>query len=329
MGAARLPLSCATDAHASATAMNPGRGITLKVASTFVFTLMLVCVKAVSGRIPPGEVVFARSFFALIPIAVMLVWQGQIITAIRTERPWRHVTRGVVGLLAMSAGFISLRYLPLPEQMAIGYAAPIFVVALAAIILGETVRIYRWSAVAIGFIGVVVILWPRFTLFVGGYSQGTAFLGAIIALFGAFCGAGAAIAVRSMTRTETTASIVLYFALSASVMSLVVSLPLGWVVPSPSEAVLLVSVGLLGGVGQILMTAAYRYADAATVATFDYASMLWGVAFGYLLFSEVPTRSVILGGSIVVAAGIFIIWRERRLGMQRKRQRKATPAAPV
>ncbi len=77
------------------------------------------------------------------------------------------------------------------------------------------------------------------------------------------------------------------------------------------------------------MTTAYRYADAATVASFDYASMLWGVAFGYLLFSEVPTPSVVLGGSIVVGAGIFIIWRERRLGLQRKRQRKATPAAPV
>ncbi|MGH6925581.1 MAG: DMT family transporter [Propylenella sp.] len=309
--------------------MNPGRGIALKIASTVFFTLMLVCVKAVADRIPPGEIVFARSFFALIPIAGILVWQGKVAAAVHTERPWRHVARGAVGLLSMTAGFVALRYLPLPEQMAIGYASPIIVVALAAIVLGETVRIYRWSAVAIGFVGIVVILWPRFTVFVGDEAGASAFLGAMIALFGAFCGACAAILIRSMTQTESTASIVLYFALSSSALSLGLSLPFGWVVPSPGDAALLVCVGLLGGIGQIMMTTAYRYADAATVASFDYVSMLWGVAFGYALFGEVPTESVLIGGSIIVAAGIFIIWRERRLGLRRKRQRKAMPAAPV
>jgi drug/metabolite transporter (DMT)-like permease len=151
----------------------------------------------------------------------------------------------------------------------------------------------------------------------------------MFALFGALCGAVVATLIRSMTRTESTASIVLYFALSASVLSLVVSLPFGWIVPRFGDAVLLVSIGLLGGVGQIMMTSAFRYADAATVASFDYVSLLWGVAFGYLLFGEVPTWSVVLGGVIVIAAGIFIIWRERRLGLRRKRQRKAIPTAPV
>jgi drug/metabolite transporter (DMT)-like permease len=309
--------------------MNPGRGIALKIASTFVFTLMLVCVKAVSGRIPPGEIVFARSFFALIPIAGMLVWHGQVASALATQRPWQHAIRGAVGLLAMASGFVALRFLPLPEQMAIGYASPIMVVALAAIILDETVRVYRWSAVVIGFVGILVILWPRFTLFVGGEAQGDAFLGTMVALFGAFFGASAAILVRSMTRTESTASIVLYFSLSASMLSLAVSLPFGWAVPSVGDAGLLVAIGLLGGVGQIMMTTAYRYADAATIASFDYVSMLWGVAFGYALFGEAPSVSVAVGGSIVVAAGIFIIWRERRLGLRRKRQREAIPAAPI
>lgn len=318
--------------------MNPGRGIALKIASTFVFTLMLVCVKAVSGVIPPGEIVFARSFFALIPIAAMLAWQGQALTALKTERPWWHVMRGIIGLLAMASGFIALRYLPLPEQMAIGYASPVIVVALAAIVLGETVRIFRWSAVAVGLAGVLIILWPRFTVFVSppyaesllnDHASSLTFFGAMVALFGAFCGASAAITIRTMTRTESTASIVLYFAVSASILALVVSLPFGWVVPSAGHAALLVAVGLLGGIGQIMMTTAYRYADAATIASFDYVSMIWGVAFGYLLFSEVPTPSVVLGGSIVVASGIFIIWRERQLGLRRKRQRKAIPAAPV
>ena len=309
--------------------MNPSRGIALKIASTFTFTLMLVCVKAASARIPPGEVVFARSFFAIIPIVVMLLWQGEVARALATSKPWRHVTRGAVGLLAMGSGFIALRYLPLPEQMAIGYASPLIVVALAAIVLGETVRIYRWSAVGIGFVGILVILWPRFTVFVGGDTESTAFLGTMLALFGAFAGANAAILVRTMTRTESTASIVLYFSLTATILSLVVSLPFGWVMPSASEAALLVAIGLLGGIGQILMTSSYRYADAATIASFDYVSMLWGVGLGYVLFGEVPSSSVIFGGAIVVAAGIFIIFRERRLGIERRRERRSSRITPV
>lgn len=307
--------------------MNPGRGIALKVASTFVFTLMLVCVKLVADKVPPGEIVFARSFFALVPIVAMLLWQGQFRQALRTNRPWRHVSRGAVGLGAMALNFAALGLLPLPEAMSIGYAAPLMIVGLAALILGETVRMFRWTAVAVGFVGIVIILWPRFTLLGGGAVDEAAALGALLALISAFCSAFAAIFIRSMTRTESTGTIVLYFALSSSLLSLL-SLPFGWVMPHPGNAILLVLTGLLGGVGQIVMTAAYRHADAATIASFDYVSMLWGLAFGYLFFREVPTSSVVFGGGIVIAAGIFIIFRERQLGLQRKRQRKATPPPP-
>jgi drug/metabolite transporter (DMT)-like permease len=308
--------------------MNPGRGIALKIASTFVFTLMLVCVKAVADRVPQGEIVFARSFFALIPIVAMLAWQGQLPSALRTSRPWLHVSRGTVGLLSMALNFTALAFLPLPEAMMIGYAAPLMIVVLAALVLGETVRIFRWTAVAVGFVGIVVILWPRLTLIRGGTLEDAALVGAALALLSAFFSAFAAIFIRRMTQTETTGAIVLYFALWASVLSLA-SIPFGWIVPSPGDAVLLVLTGLLGGVGQILMTSAYRDAGAATIASFEYVSMLWGIAFGYLLFDEVPTSSVLLGGAIVIAAGIFIIFRERRLGLQRKRQRKAAPTTPV
>lgn len=308
--------------------MNPGRGIALKIASTLVFTLMLVCVKAVADRTPPGEIVFARSFFALIPIVGMLLWQGQLAGALRTGRPWVHVSRGAVGLLSMALNFIALSFLPLPEAMMIGYAAPLIIVALAALILGETVRVYRWSAVAVGFVGIVIILWPRLTILRVGSAQDAALLGAILALVSAFASAFAAIFIRSMTRTESTGTIVLYFALSSSALSLL-SLPFGWRFPDPHDAMLLVATGLLGGVGQILMTSAYRDAHAATIASFEYVSMLWGIGFGYIFFREVPTTSVISGGAIVVAAGIFIIFRERQLGLQRKRQRKAMPSGSV
>jgi drug/metabolite transporter (DMT)-like permease len=308
-------------------AVNPGRGIALKIASTFFFTLMLVCVKAVAERIPPGEIVFARSFYALIPIVAVLLWQGQLAGSLRTNRPWMHVSRGAVGLMSMALNFAALAFLPLPEAMMIGYAAPLIIVALAAVLLGETVRGYRWSAVALGFVGIAVILWPRITLLRGG-GDDLALLGAMLALTSAFSSAFAAIFIRSMTKTEATGTIVLYFALSSSLLSLL-SLPFGWVVPNPADAALLVATGLLGGVGQILMTSAYRNADAATIASFEYLSMLWGIAFAYLLFNEVPTGSVLFGGSIVIAAGIFIIWRERRLGLRREQQRKAMPPPPA
>lgn len=308
--------------------MNPGRGIALKIASTFVFTLMLVCVKTVADTVPPGQIVFSRSFFALAPIVGMLLWQGQLRGSLKTARPWLHVSRGAVGLASMALNFTSLAYLPLPENMAIGYAAPLMIVALAALMLGERVRLFRWTAVTIGFAGILVILWPRFTLLSGGLVRDVALFGAVLAVISAFFSAFAGIFVRSMTQTEPTGTIVLYFALSSTALSLMISLPFGWTVPNGSDAIILVLTGLLGGVGQILMTSAYRNAPAATVASFEYVSMLWGVAFGYLLFKEVPTTSVLLGGAIVVAAGIIIIFRERALGLQRKRQRKATPLPP-
>jgi drug/metabolite transporter (DMT)-like permease len=310
--------------------MNPGRGITLKIMSTFVFTLMSVCVKIVAARVPAGEIVFARSFFALVPIAGMLLWQGQLLSTLKTDKPWLHASRGAVGISSMAFGFLALGYLPLPEAMMIGYAAPLMVVALSAIILSEVVRVYRWTATAIGFVGIAVILWPNVTFLSGGAPglEHAAPIGAVFAVCGALCSAFAAIFIRSMTRTESTGSIVLYFALSGSVISLV-SLVFGWIVPNATDAVLLIAIGLLGGTGQILMTSAYREADAATIASFEYVSMIWGVTFSYFIFGEVPTLSAIAGGLIVIAAGIFIIFRERALGMERKRERRAARVTQV
>ena len=304
--------------------MNPGRGIALKVASTLVFTLMSACVKLVADRIPVGEIVFARSFFAIIPVASMLLWQGELVAALKTDKLWLHASRGAVGISSMTFGF-----LPLPEAMMIGYAAPLIVVALSAIILGEAVRVYRWSATVIGFFGIMIILWPRLSLFSGGADLGNgATLGAGLALAGALCSAFAGIFIRSMTRTESTGSIVIYFSLSGSLLALF-SLPFGWVLPNAGDAAILVTIGLLGGCGQILMTSAYRHAIVATIASFEYVSMLWGLTLGYLLFGDVPSANVIVGGAIVIAAGIFIIFRERRLGLERERERKADRVAPV
>lgn len=302
--------------------MSPARGIGLKILSTFVFTLMLVCIKAAGDRVPEGEVVFFRSAFALFPIFGMLAWRGGIAAALRTERPFLHVRRGLFGVVSMGLWFAALQRLPLPEAMAINYAAPLMIVALGALLLGEPVRLYRWSAVAAGFLGIVVILWPRLTLLREGLIADAAVLGAGLALLSAVFQSFTAIFVRSMTQTEGTGAIVLYFSLTATLVSLL-TLPFGWVVPAPQDAALLMVAGLLGGTAQIMMTSAYRHADASTLASFEYVSMIWGVAFGYLVFAEVPGFGVLVGGAVVVGAGVFIILRERHLGLARARQRGA------
>jgi drug/metabolite transporter (DMT)-like permease len=222
----------------------------------------------------------------------------------------------------MGLGFAGLGYLPLPEVTAIGYAAPLLTVVFAAMFLGEDVRLFRLSCVALGMIGVLIVLSPRLTVLDGGAGHAEAF-GAMLVLGGAVFAALAQVFVRKLVQTEKTPAIVFYFSVTATVLSLT-TLPFGWVWPAPLELALLVSAGLLGGVGQILLTSSYREADASLVAPFDYASMLFALAIGWFIFSEMPTLTMLMGATIIITAGILIIWRERRLGKDRAAARKVT-----
>jgi len=301
--------------------MQPLRGIALKVASVTVFVAMASLIKAASREVPPGEAVFFRSFFAIPVILVWLAMQGHLHDGLRTRNPLAHVWRGLVGTSAMGLGFAGLGLLPLPEVTAIGYAAPILVVVLAAMFLGEEVRLFRLSAVALGMLGVLIVLTPRLTV-LGDAVEVEQTLGAVLVLGGAFFAALAQVFVRKMVQIEKTAAIVFYFSVTASILSLL-TIPYGWVWPSPIVLVMLLFCGLLGGIGQILLTSAYRFADVSVIAPFEYASMLLAITSGYFFFHEVPTSSTILGGAIVIAAGVIIILRERQLGLEREKQRRA------
>ena len=302
------------------TSRQPLRGIAFKLASLVVFSAMAALIKAASEHVPPGEAVFFRSFFACPVIVVWLLWQGNLAKGLRTGDPVGQIWRGLVGTTAMGLGFAGLGLLPLPEVTALGYAAPLLVVVFGAMFLGEAVRKVRLLAVALGLLGVLVVLSPRLSVTDDLSTRET--LGAVVTLGGAVFAALAQIFIRRLTMTEGTASIVFWFSVTATVLSLV-TLPFGWVVPRPWEAAFLVAAGLLGGVGQICLTSAYRYAEAGLVAPFDYASMLLAVAIGYLIFAEVPTRTTLGGAAIIIAAGILIIWRERQLGLERAREREA------
>lgn len=298
----------------------PMIGIGLKIFSVTVFVGMATSIKATGDALPVGQIVFFRSAFAIIPILVFLAMRGQLHTAWRTASPLSHVRRGIVGVIAMGLGFYGLTHLPLPDAIAIGYAMPLLTVVFAALFLGETVRIYRWSAVLIGLSGVLIISWPRMTLFSGAFGSSET-LGVLAVLGSASLGAIAMILVRKLVLTEKTPTIVLYFSLSASVLALF-TLPFGWVVPDAMTLTLMVMAGFCGGLGQILLTQSYRHADVSTIAPFEYTSILLGIAIGYLLFGDVPTWSMLIGTAIVVSAGIFVILREHSLGLERKAQRK-------
>ena len=302
--------------------MRPLRGILLKLGSVLVFIAMASLVKAVSDRVPPGQAVFFRSFFAMPVIVVWLALRGEMAGGFRVASPMGHVWRGVVGTLAMGLGFAGLAWLPLPEVTAIGYAAPLLTVVFAAMFLGEEVRLFRISAVVLGMVGVMIVLSPRLTVLSGETVRGAQAFGAMLVLGGAVFAALAQVFVRKLVNTEKTSAIVFWFSATATLLSLV-TLPFGWVWPTSREAAILVSCGVLGGLGQILLTSAYRHADASLVAPFDYASMLFALAIGYWVFGEVPTLTVLAGAALVVTAGVLIILREGRLGMKRARQRKA------
>jgi len=288
-------------------------GILLKLASTLVFALMAALVKLAASRVPAGEVLFARAFFGIIPVVVFLIWRGEFPASLATSQPLGHVRRAVVGTISMFSWFMALSYLPLPDATAINYSGPLFGVVFAAVLLGETVRVYRWSAVAVGFVGVMIVLSDQISGLESGADIGRAY-GAALALLSAVFAALAMVTVRSLTATETTGAIVFYFSASAAVFSFV-TLPFGWVVPSMSDAAIMVLAGLLGGVGQVLMTQAYRHAEASVIAPFDYANMIWIVSISYLMFGDIPGQRVWIGTAIVIASGIFVIWREHRLGL--------------
>ncbi|MEY3309195.1 MAG: hypothetical protein RLZZ413_3233 [Pseudomonadota bacterium] len=302
--------------------MRPLRGISFKIASVLVFIVMAALIKATSAHVPAGQAVFFRSLFAIPVIVAWLAWRRELHTGLRTVQPMGHVWRGVVGTTAMGLGFAGLGYLPLPEVTAIGYAAPLLTVVFAAMFLGEEVRAFRISAVVLGLVGVLIVLSPRLTALQDDAVETAEALGAMLVLGGAVFAALAQVFVRKLVLTESTSAIVFWFSATATLLSLV-TLPFGWVIPSGREAAMLVAAGVLGGIGQILLTSGYREADASVVAPFEYVSMLFALGFGYFLFDEVPTTTMLFGALLVVTAGILIIWRERQLGLERARQRKA------
>lgn len=294
----------------------PVIGIVLMSAAVTAFTLMAAFIKA-ADRVPAGEAMFFRSTGALLVVLVWLIVIGDLKTGIRTRDIQSHAVRGIVGSAAMGLGFAGLKYLPLPEVTAIRFLTPVLIVLLAALFLGERIRLVRISAVLVGLVGVVVISAPRFS---GGFGTAAA-LGVFLTLASAGLAALAQIFVKAMAGKEKTAAIVFWFSVTSATLSLT-TFPFGWVWPTAPEYALLIGAGLVGGCGQLLLTSSYRFADAGVLAPFTYVSMLWSIVIGYFWFREVPTAPMLLGAGLIILAGVVIVTRERQLGGGGTAQRK-------
>jgi drug/metabolite transporter (DMT)-like permease len=308
--------------------VNTGKGIVLKLISAVFFAVMAALIRYLGARYPLGEVVFYRSAFALVPVMVVYAWRGELMATVRTERPLGQASRGALSIVGMFCNFGALARLPLIEANAISFTSPLISVALAALILKERVRIYRWSAVTIGFVGVLVVLAPHFSgdELTVAMASAASVAGVIYAMAGSITNAGTMIQTRRLTESETTSSIVFYFSLICALAGLV-TWPFGWITPSGTEFAALAAIGFLGGTGHILLTESYRYASASVVAPFDYTSMIWALLLGYAFFGETPTVMIVLGSAIIAGAGLFVIWREHHLAIARKREVDGIPAA--
>lgn len=293
--------------------MNVHFGIFLQILAVLFFTLQGAVVRYIGDRVPLGEIVFARNLVAILPILVMLTWQGKL-AGLRTKNIRGHFTRSFTNIGGMFLNFAGFARVPLADATALGYAMPLFTVVLAAAFLGEVVRRWRWGAVIIGFAGVLLMLSPHLGQ---GQADASSARGAIFVLAAALMFGVAHTHVRHMTATETTGALVFYYSIIGTAISLV-TIPWGWVLPQPGDFLALASLGIFGGIAQITVTESFRYAPASVLAPFAYTSMLWAVAIGYLWFGEVPEFVVLLGALIVIAAGLFVIWRERQLGLEKK-----------
>ncbi|MDQ8728443.1 DMT family transporter [Bradyrhizobium sp. LHD-71] len=288
----------------------------MKLSAAFLFATMAVQVRYLGDRFPVGQVIFFRAIFAFVPILIFYAALGELSRCWQTKRFGGHVQRGTLSIASAFCYFAALARLPIVDVTAISFVTPLIVVVLAAIFLKEVVHIYRWSAVIVGFSGVIVMLIPY--LDVSKHAAMTPVLatGLALAICNAVFSAIAVIQVRRLTRTETTSSIVIYFSLFIAIGGLV-TLPFGWIAPNGIELGCLIGAGIAGGAAHIISTSSHHYAPASFLVSFDYSSMIWGFLLGYLFFGEVPATLVAVGAVIVAGAGLFVVWRERQLGLKR------------
>ncbi|MCB5174997.1 DMT family transporter [Microvirga lenta] len=292
------------------------RGTLLMVGSTVFFSVSDVITKELASSLPPVEIAWLRyATFALLVIPALLMNGGG--TILRSQRPGLQVLRGL-GMVGSSLLFTAgLPFLPVADATAIYFISPILIMALSVLFLGEDVGWRRWSAAAVGLLGVVIVIRPGTSAF-----EAAAFL----PLLGATSWAASAVVTRKMSGRDHPLTTLAYSAFVGLVV-LSIALPFTWVAPSWEQVAFGLCIGILSTAGHWLVILAYRHANASVIAPFSYVQLLWASALGYLVFSTLPDMWTALGASIIAASGLYTAYRERVRALERKRAEQGHGAA--
>ncbi len=294
----------------------PGRAILCRCLATVMFTLMWTLSKITSeAGVNTVEIVFYRSLFAA-PVVLLWTLLGPGLHSIRTYRPLAHLQRTGIGVISMFLTFYAITLLPLAEASTLSFSAPIFSTLISAMLLGERIGVWRITAVIFGFLGVLVVMLPSFN---GHHLPLDGLIAGVLSAIGI---AMVTVTVRQISDTESATAIVFWFTIGSF---LIFAMLMPWFGQAHDWRIigLLAAMGAIGAIGQLLMTAALRFAPVAVVVPFDYTQMLWATLVGFLLWHSIPPSSTWLGSALIITAGLVTIYREHR----HRITRQATPTA--
>jgi len=274
-------------------------GILYMVGATVVFAVSSAVSKWLVASYSIGEVLFTRTGIALLTCALFIIPQTGL-AVFRTQRLRHHVLRSVSQGCSQTFLLIAFSLMPLAGAIAINFSSPLFATLISALVLKEAVGLARWLALLVGFCGVLIVANP---------DAGTFQIGALFALANAVLYGSVTVGVRGMTATESAETLILYqLALLTAFFALL--LPLGWAWPTPTDTAWIVFNGVSNAVGQYWWTRALHLAPASAVAPFFYLSLVWASILGFAIWGDVPTISLVIGSAVVVASGLFLLWRE-------------------
>lgn len=275
------------------------KGILFINVAFFLFSTVGAIAKWTSESYPILQIVFLRNFFALLPVMGIVYLNGGYL-GLRTKSLKRHFARTFCGLMAMIFSFASYKYLPLPESFTLGFTAPFVITILSVLLLKETVQPYRWHAVAVGFLGVLIMAGPN------GYftNYGTAFA-LVSVVFYAF----AMIQIRELSKTEPPVTIMFYFTVFSTLVT-AMSLPFCWTAINGHDLLLFMALGFLGGLGQYFLSKAYACAPPSALAHYQYVVMVWGMGYGWVLWGDMMSITSCFGAVIIVLSGLYSSYRE-------------------
>ena len=281
---------------------SPGtlRGMALMLFSGLCIAVMSACVRHVSGEVHPTVIGFFRTLFGLLAFVPFLLRSG--LEPLKTRRVGLHAVRGALNVIGMLTYYMAVSLVPLAKVTALSFSAPLFATVLALIVLGETIRARRVTALIVGYLGTLIILRPGLVALDAG---------SLYALASAAAWGLGMIVIKVLSRSESSLTITLYMTLVAMPLTLIAAVPV-WQTPTLNQAAWLAAIGALASLGNLTVAQAFKEADLTAILPLDFTKLIWASGIGYLSFAEEPSPWTWFGGTIIFSAATYIAFRERR-----------------